>query len=206
MKRGFYIVFEGVVGTGKTTHAKKLFEFLKKTFPRREIVWTREPGGGEIGEAIRKLVQATPFREEMDAVCEAYLYAASRAQTLRRVPQPVLKRGGLVISDRSFITSLAYQGFARKLGVEKTLEINKIAVEEAQPDLILFLKLSPEEGLKRASDREGDKWEGLDLEFFKKVEKGYEKISKLPQFKKRWINVPADREISDVFYKILKRI
>jgi len=98
-QHGFYIIFEGCHGTGKTTQSKKLFEFLKKKFPHKEIIWTREPGGGEITESIRKLVQGTKFSEEMDPHCEAYLYAASRAQSLRRIVKPVLEKNGISFSS-----------------------------------------------------------------------------------------------------------
>ena len=95
MKAGIYIVFEGIVGSGKTTHSKLLVERLKKDFPKREVVWTREPGGSEIAGAIRKIIQSNEFEEDIDSVAETYLFAAARAQTLRKVVGPVLKRGGI---------------------------------------------------------------------------------------------------------------
>src|SRR3989338_5871436 len=117
-----YIVLEGVVGCGKTTQAKKLYEHLKKNYPGREIILTREPGGSEIAERIRTLVQGTEFSEVMTPECEAYRYAASRAQTLRSIVSPTIQRGGTVISDRSFLSSMAFQGAARGLGTETVLE------------------------------------------------------------------------------------
>ena len=127
-KKGFYIIFEGCHGTGKTTQSKKLFEFLKKKFPSKEVIWTREPGGSEIADSIRKLVQGTKFNEEMDFICEVYLYAASRAHTLRKIVKPVLERNGIVVQDNSFVTTLAYQGYAQKLGFGTCLEVNKLAL------------------------------------------------------------------------------
>ena len=123
--KGIYIVFEGIVGTGKSTQAKILYDFLKEKNKNREIILTKEPGGTEIADEIRKIAQATKFNEDMNPVCEAYLYAASRAQSLRKIVKPALEKGSIVISDRSFISSLAYQGAARKIGIEKVLEINK---------------------------------------------------------------------------------
>lgn len=206
MKKGFYIIFEGCHGTGKTTQSKKLVELLKKKFPQKEVVWTREPGGSEIAESIRKLVQGTKFSEEMDFVCEAYLYAASRAHTLRKVVKPVLEKGGFVIQDNSFITSLAYQGAARGLSFETCLEINKIALADVLPDLVIHMSLDLQSSHARAFDSDGDKFERLGIEFDRKVEAGYKKASKLPMFKEKWINVNAEGDISDVFNKILKRI
>lgn len=206
MKKGFYLVFEGIVGTGKTTQSKKLYEFLRPKFPQRPVLWTHEPGGGEVANAIRKVVQATKFEEEMDPVCEAYLYAASRAQTLRTVVKPILNQNGLVVSDRSFITSLAYQGHARGVGLERILTINQSALGNALPDLVLFLKLDPKIGAQRTFDKEGDRWESRDLTFFEEVQKGYQKISRLPLFKDKWMNIDARGNISEVFDKILKKI
>lgn len=194
------------MGTGKSTQSKKLSEFLKTKFPNKEIIWTFEPGGDEIAKAIRQVVQATQFTQKMEAVCEAYLYASSRAQTLRTIVQSGLARGAIVISDRSFITSLAYQGFGRKMGTDFILEINKAAIEAASPDVIVFLNLDPVNALKRASDAQGDKFETENLDFYERVIKGYKKISRLPMFKGKWSDVDAEGDISDVFTKILKKI
>lgn len=80
-----YIIFEGIIGTGKTTQSKRLFEYLKEQYKDKEVIWTREPGGTEVSDEIRKVVQGTDFEEHMDPICEAYLYASSRAQSLRTV-------------------------------------------------------------------------------------------------------------------------
>ncbi|KKU11155.1 MAG: Thymidylate kinase [Parcubacteria group bacterium GW2011_GWB1_46_8] len=89
-----YIVFEGIVGTGKTTQSKRLFEYLKDRCLDKKIIWTREPGGTKISDAIRTIVQGTAFEENMEPICEICLYAASRAQSLRTVVKPVLDEGG----------------------------------------------------------------------------------------------------------------
>lgn len=206
MKKGFYVIFEGCHGTGKTTQSKKLVEFLQKKFPAKEVIWTREPGGSEIAESIRKLVQGTNFSEEMDYICEAYLYAASRAHTLRKIVKPVLNKSGIVIQDNSVITGLAYQGVARKLGFETLLEINRFALGDILPDLVIHMSLDLQKTRERTSDTQGDKFERLGIEFDRKVEAGYKKASKLPMFKGKWINVNAEGDISDVFNKILKKI
>ncbi len=205
-KNGFYIVFEGFVGTGKTTQSKKLTEFLKRKFPHKEVIWTFEPGGTEIANAIRKVVQGTSFSEDMEPVCEAYLYAAARAQSLRKLTKPVLEKGGIVIGDRSFLTSLAYQGFGRGLKWEKVLEINRSALEGIEPDLIIYLDLPFRTGLARTFDKEGDKFESEELKFFEKVSRGYKKLSRLPIFSKKWLTVRAIGEIEGVFHKVLRKI
>jgi dTMP kinase len=104
-----YIVFEGMVGSGKSTQSKRLFDYLKEKYPDWNIIHVREPGSTIIAQEIRLLAQAREFEEEMYPICEAYLYAAARAQLLHTVVHPTLDAGGIVISDRSFITSLAYQ-------------------------------------------------------------------------------------------------
>jgi dTMP kinase len=200
-----YIALEGVVGTGKTTQATKLYEFLKLKFPNKKVILTREPGGTQIAENIRKIVQGTEYNEEMDVVCEAYLYAAARAQSLRKIVKPVLDSGGIVVSDRTFLSSLAYQGFVRS-NINLILDINKKAIEGFYPDTILFLDLDPKKGLMRTFDKDGDKWEKLDVTFFEKVKEGYLEISKMPEFSKKWINIDATGNINDVFFRIKNKI
>lgn len=193
-----YIVFEGIVGTGKSTQAKLLFDYLKEKYPKKEIILTREPGGTEISEQIRKLVQGTKHDEKMEYVCESYLYAASRAQSLRTIVKPVLEKKGIVISDRSFISSLSYQGFARKLGLKKVLEINEVAIEGFIPDIIFYLDLDVETALKRTFDKDGDKFESKNISFFREIQKGYFEISELDMFEGKWKTIDANRSKHEI--------
>lgn len=204
MPTGQYIVFEGVVGTGKTTQSKRLVEMLQSRFPDRQIVWTREPGGSEIAEAIRTLVQGTPFTEPMDPICEAYLYASARAQSLRATVLPVLQNGGIVVSDRSFCTSVAWQGFARGLGLETVLEINRISVKDTLPDLILEMDLDPEIGLQRTFDARGDKFETMPVAFFHACVEGYRALATHELLKNRWKRVDGQGTQDEVFERILR--
>jgi len=202
--KGIYIVFEGSVGTGKSTQAKKLFDFLKERFPSKDIILTREPGGTEISENIRKLVQGTAFDEKMDKVTDAYLYASSRAQSLRQIVKPVIESGGIVISDRSFVTSLAYQGYAQGLGINKVLDINKTAVEGFMPDAIVYFDLPLDIGHNRTFDKSGDKWEKLDIDFFEKVNVGYKEVKKLDMTS--WIDIDAKGSIEEVFDRLINSL
>lgn len=165
-----YIAFEGIVGCGKTTQSKILAEKLG-------AVWTKEPGGDEISNAIRQVVQGTKFESDIDPVCEQYLYAASRAQTLRKIIKPELDSGKTVVSDRSVFTSLAYQGFGRNLGINRVLEINKEAVMNMGPDKVIFIDLDIDLALSRTKDQSGDKFESMDKSFFEKVRDGYLQIA-----------------------------
>lgn len=197
-----YIVFEGIVGTGKTTQSKLLGDYLNKVFPRKKIIWTREPGGTEIADKIRKLVQGTEFNEKMEPECESYLYAASRAQTLRTLVKPNLDEGNIVISDRSFLSSLSYQSFGRGLGIKKVWEINKIAIGDILPDLILFLDLDIKTALSRTNDEKGDKFEKLDTEFFLKARQGYLEAGKLDFLKDRFVIIKDHGSIEEVHKRI----
>lgn len=198
-----YIVFEGIVGTGKTTQSKLFVEYLSEKFPNKEVVWTREPGGSEIADEIRRVVQATPFKEPMEPICEAYLYAASRAQTLRSVVKPEIEKGNIVVSDRNFLTSLSFQAFGRGLGLDKVWNINKIAVEEMIPDMIIFLDLNVETAISRTQDADGDKFEKLGRNFFEKARGGYLKAGKSNMLKNSFVVIDASSSIEEIQKQVI---
>jgi len=204
MKKGTYIVFEGIVGSGKTTQSKMLVKRLQKEFPKKEVIWTREPGGSEIAGAIRKIVQATEFEEEMQAVCEAYLYAAARAQSLRAVVQPAIKRGAIVIADRSYLTSVAWQGSGRGMGNDLVFKINEVAVDGTNPDKVFFINVDPKISLKRTRDLKGDKFEAMQVEFFERALKGYDYAKK--KLGKVWKTIDGSRDIDEVHEQIYKEV
>jgi len=203
---GRYLVFEGIVGTGKTTHSKHLAEVLQQEHPEQEVIWTREPGGDSVAEAIREIAQAKTFDVPMDPVAEAYLFAAARAQLLRSVVKPALERGATIISDRNYVSSIAFQGFGRELGFTKILKINEVAIAECKPDLILFLDTPLDVALTRTSDKSGDKFESLDRSFFEKVREGYQAMSEHPWTKDIWRPINANRPVEEVFADILKTL
>ena len=160
------------MGSGKSVQSQLFVSRLQKEFPNRLVVWTREPGGSEIAGEIRRVVQGMLFNEEMDPICEQYLYAASRAQTLRTIVGPVLERNGIVVADRSVFTSLAFQGYGRGLEIGTVMEINKVALGKIWPDIVVFLDLDLKVALARRKDTQGDKFEMMDKSFFNKVLKG----------------------------------
>lgn len=201
--KGVYIVFEGIVGCGKTTQSKLLLEYLQTKFPDRKVVWTREPGGSEVADAIRKVVQGTPFDEHMDPVCEAYLYAASRAQTLRSIVMPALNEGSIVISDRSFMTSISFQGSARGLGAEFVKKVNAAAVN-VLPHIVLFIDVSPKVGLTRTFDDGGDKFEKEGAAFFDKARKGYLALEK--DYAKIFKVIDGNGSIEEVSMRVQKTL
>jgi len=143
-----FITFEGGEGVGKSTQLKRLAARLRAG--GREVVATREPGGTELGEGIRRLVL---HGVDMTPWAEACLYAAARAELVSEVIVPALDAGAVVISDRYVDSSLAYQGTARGLGLDRVLELNLNAVSGLLPDRTFLLALDPEEGMRRSGDR-----------------------------------------------------
>ncbi|OIP54294.1 dTMP kinase [Candidatus Gracilibacteria bacterium CG2_30_37_12] len=198
-----YIVFEGMVGSGKSTQSKKLFEYLKAKYPTRNIIHVREPGSTIIAQEIRLLAQSRVFEEDMHHLTEAYLYAAARAQLLNTVVKPTIEAGGIVVADRSFVSSLANQGEARGLGLDIIMNINKEAVGNVLPDMVFCMHIDVDESLTRTSDATGDKFEKLGREFYEGVQRGYEKASKLPILEKAWRTIDSHGTQDQVFAKIL---
>ncbi len=205
-----YIVIEGIIGTGKSTHAKNLVEYLKEKYKDKEVIFTYEPGGTEVADTIRNVVQVLEFEEEMEHICEAYLYAASRAQSLRKIVKPVLDSGGIVVADRSFISSLTNQAFGRELGFDRVYSINKEAVADVVPDVIIYLKYDIEKGMRRVFDKKGDKFERLGEDvyrsFYNRVSNGYDFVSRHPNFRDKWIVVDTSGSHKEVFEEIVRAL
>ena len=174
MVRGKFITFEGCEGSGKSTQLKLLSAYLEREgIP---YIMTREPGGSPIAEDIRKIILDGKNTAMCDE-CEAMLYAASRIQHLREKVIPALEEGKLVICDRYVDSSLAYQGYARGLGLDYVADINKKAFELCTPDLTVFLDISPDKAFERKHGAdENDRMEKQGLEFHKRVYEGYLKL------------------------------
>ena len=175
MKRGKFITFEGCDGCGKSTQLKKLSDYLTEN--KIEHIFTREPGGGNISEAIREIL-LNGKNTEMSDECEALLYAAARAQHISEKIEPALAAGKLVVCDRYVDSSFAYQAYARGLGEEFVSKINAFAIEKYRPDLTVFIDLTPEEAFKRKHGAdENDRLEQAGIAFHKRVYEGYKAIA-----------------------------
>ncbi|NLC34320.1 MAG: dTMP kinase [Erysipelothrix sp.] len=192
--KGLFITFEGPDGSGKTTISKLVAERLEQC--GYASLYTREPGGNRISESIRDIILDVD-NVNMDIRTEALLYAASRRQHLQEKIVPALLENKIVICDRFIDSSLAYQGYARDIGIEDVLKINEFAIEGHYPDITLFLDISAEEGLARIEGR--DHKDRLDLEsldFHQRVYDGYQMV--LKQFKERMVVIDAERAIDDI--------
>lgn len=198
-----YIVFEGIVWTGKSTQSKKLHEYLRQQYPDKEVIHVREPGGTDIAEAIRHIAQWQKFNEDMDPICEAYLYAAARAQLLYTLVKPAHDRGAIIIADRSVLSSLAYQWYARWVWIDKVLDINRQAIIDCIPDVVFYLESSIEHAIERTFDAHWDKFETMGHEFFEKVMQWYHKAAMLPVFQDRWYQIDAYGTIDEVFSRLV---
>ena len=173
MARGKFITFEGCEGVGKSTQVNMLKDYLKKT--NQKAMFLREPGGNLLSEKIRKII-LDPSNSEMTPLCEAMLYSSARAQLMGQVIIPALENEQLVVCDRFIDSTMAYQGFARDLGVKTITALNETVCGNYMPDITIFLDLPPDEAFKRKGGRdEGDRMELQSLEFHKRVYEGYKK-------------------------------
>jgi dTMP kinase len=188
---GTFITVEGGEGAGKTTLIARLNERIYRELGMKTVT-TREPGGIPIAEAIRNVI-LDRNHTAMDARTEALLYAAARRQHLTEKVVPALKRGFVVLCDRFVDSSLAYQGYARGLGIEDVWAINRFATDDCMPDLTLYLDLDPEIGLKRIQANQNREVNRLDLEsygFHRKVREGYRQVARM--FPERIVTLDAD--------------
>ncbi|MED0774014.1 dTMP kinase [Bacillus siamensis] len=201
---GLFITFEGPEGAGKTTVLQEVKEILSaKGLP---VTATREPGGIDIAEQIREVI-LNKNNTLMDAKTEALLYAAARRQHLAEKVQPALEEGRIVLCDRFIDSSLAYQGYARGLGIDEVLSINQFAIGDTMPDVTIYFSIDPEEGLKRITSNDSREKNRLDLEalhFHTKVREGYQKVMQL--FPERFHTIDASKKKELVIQDVLQVI
>ena len=205
MKRGIFISIEGPDGSGKSTQ----IENIKKFFAEHcmETIYTREPGGTAIGERIREILLDKNC-SEMDYMTEAMLYAASRAQHVAQVIKPALAEGKVIVCDRFVDSSIAYQGYGRKLG-DSVRVINEYAVGGCMPDVTFLLKVDPETGKDRVQNRAtcGQAEDRLDAEkvaFHEEVYKGYLALEET--YSDRIVGIDASRGIEEIKEDICRKL
>jgi dTMP kinase len=173
-KYGRLITFEGIEGCGKSTLAKELYEYLKsKSY---KVIFTREPGGGKLGEKIREILLSNEF--EIPDYSELFLFLASRYEHTKNVIIPKLKEGYIVISDRYMDSTIAYQGYGRKINLKLLEKLKEIATLGVKPDLTFLIDLPEEISFNRLKDKILDRIETEEIEFYKRVRFGYIEIAR----------------------------
>ena len=198
----FFVTLEGPDGSGKSTQANLLAEELSAR--GYDVLLTREPGGSGIGDQVRRIL-FTLDNTAMYPKTEFLLFSASRAQHVSEVIRPHLDKGGVVISDRYFHSSLAYQGFGHQLDLDTLKEITSFATGDLLPDLILLLDLPVEMGLSRR--RNEGKWNRLDdyqVEFHQRVRDGY--LTMAEEDPDRWGLVDASRPVDRIHKEVQELI
>ena len=167
--RGTYIAFEGLEGCGKSTHVTRLAEKIN-------AVATREPGGTRIGALLRSIL-ADPENTDLNSRAELLLMTADRAQHMSERIEPALQRGQHVVSDRSMYSTLAYQGYGRGLDVDTLLSINKWALNNVLPDIVVWIQIPTEEANTRLAKRDLDRFEREGADFFARIGAGFAELA-----------------------------
>ena len=203
MPQGRFVSFEGIEGCGKTTQIALLSEYLKKHSITHTI--TREPGGTAVGEGIRKvLLNSETIR--LTAASELLLFYASRSQNIQEKIKPALERNEIVICDRYYHASMAYQGYGRGIPLDFIRKLTDLVCDPYRPDLTFLLDIEPEIGLARARTRNHgrieneDRFEAEDLEFYNRVREGYLELASEDE---RIQLLYADRPIETVHRHVL---
>ncbi|MEJ5230081.1 MAG: dTMP kinase [Pseudothermotoga sp.] len=192
-----FISFEGIDGSGKGTQVSLFLSYLERQ--GLPFVRVREPGGTELGEAIRKLLLA---KEEI-SICpraELFLFLASRSQLVSEIVLPALRENKIVVADRFIDSSVAYQGAARKLGTKIVEELNDFATCGLKPDLTYYIDITPETALRRK--RGSDRIESEGIKFLAAVREAY--LNLLEQHSNRIVLINGERSVDEIHQEIIR--
>ena len=203
--KGKFIVFEGIDGSGKTTQINQLSKWLNGTdlIPENnQLVITREPGGTQLGKCIRSMLLDTSRDKGPDSITELLLYAADRAQHVNEIIRPSLNQGDWVISDRFCGSTLAYQGYGRKLNIKLIKDLETIATQGISPDITFLLDIPVDESIKRRKCRKDDRIEKEGREFLSNVSRGFKILSE----KNQWKQISALKSKEDIISEIKDEI
>ena len=214
MSKGLFITFEGTEGCGKSTQIKLLAEHLKAIGHRVRLL--REPGGTPIGEEIRHTLKHSQNNHAMTAEAELLLMNASRAQLVREIIRPALAAGEIVLCDRFYDSTVAYQGYGRELDLAHVKAVIEFAVGTTKPDLTLFLHVSADVSAERLHSRQAtlplelqrDRFEEADRKFFERVARGYGVIAASEPQRVKFINgaQPPDVVCAEIWKIVQPRL
>lgn len=196
-RTGYFISVEGIDGSGKSIQIQKIKEYFETL--GFSVLVTREPGGIELAEKIRKII----FEEGIDGISETLLFAAARRIHLQQKVLPALNKGMIVISDRFVDSSITYQGYGRKVGVHQVKDINNFATDDLMPNLTILLDLDVETSLKRIfadQTREVNRLDQEKADFYEIIRQGY--LNLMEEEPERIKKVNANQSIEDVFKEI----
>ena len=205
---GLLITFEGNEGSGKSTQIKRLAARLRKA--GHDVLTLREPGGTPIGEEVRHTLKHSHQNEAMTPEAELLLMNASRAQLVREIIRPALAAGKIVLCDRFYDSTTAYQGYGRELDLEHVKRLTDFAVGSTRPNLTLLMLVPHETSEQRRRARQArkpslrDRFEEADRAFFERVETGYREI--LKQEPNRVRIVPAGSSLDEVEKRIWEMV
>lgn len=194
------ISFEGIDGCGKSTQ----IDLLKRYFESKKIDFSifREPGGTEISEKIRALLLYES--KDMDSVTELLLFSAARSQLIREKVIPLLRQNEIVILDRFYDSTTAYQGYGRKLKNLEVLKIlNHLASHSTVPDITFYLKIDPEQAQERTVKFSKDRMESSGIDFFRTVIEGYEILA---ESEDRFVTIDASKEVKEIHLEIIEHL
>jgi len=198
--KGKFITFEGVEGAGKTTQSKMLVEYLNQR--GISAVWTREPGGCDAAEEIRKLLLSGSINNWDSTTELLLLFAARRMHTEKKI-KPLLAENKVVVSDRYLDSTIAYQGYGQGVDLDKIAKIQEIVLDDFRPDITIILDLDIEVGLERANKRgETNRYEDMELEFHKRVRNGFLNVFNRQESRTRLLDV-SSKDVDTVFSEIL---
>jgi len=195
-----FITFEGIDGAGKTTQINLLKSYLESK--NKEVLSIREPGGLSFSEKIRAILLDT--KTEINSTTELFLFEAARSELTEKIILPALKENKIVICDRFFDSTSAYQGFGRGLNIDNINYLNKVATQNLVPDLTFYLDIPISQSLNRNIDKVKDRMESNTLDFITNVKLGFDTLSE--KFPERIKRIKADESIDQVHQNIIKHI
>ena len=199
--KGKFIVIEGIDGCGKTTQIDQLSKWLPKSGLMNKgskLITTKEPGGSLLGKKLRELILDNNANNKPSSLAELLLYSADRAEHVSKIILPALNNNNWVISDRFSDSTLAYQGYGRKIDLEIIKKIESFVCQGVYPDFTFFLEISPKESILRRKNEIPDRIEAEGIRFLEKVNEGFKLIAK----EKNWKVISASQNIKTISNEI----